>query len=150
MKTPTRDPGDALLAYGAEASLFMPEKAKRASTPKRFLHMGSFALFEVGFIGRIVGVHVTFDFNVSFDGCAIGMPQPDRAGLCMVIPRFAEEGPVPTTTWRKVLPFAPACVFVWMSSSCPSPQTREDFVINAAKRVLTHYVPMIVGPRFWV
>jgi hypothetical protein len=103
--------------------------------PKRFLHMGSFALFEVGFIGRVVGVHVTFDFNVSLDGCAIGMPQPDRAGLCMVIPRFAEEGPVPTTTWREVFLFVPACVFVWVSSSCPSPQTREDFVIHAAKRV---------------
>ena len=146
VKAPARDPSDFCIAHSAEPALFMPEKTKRTSTPKRFLHMVSFALFEVGFIGRVVGVRVTFDFNVSFDGCAIGMPQPDGAGLCMVIPRFAEEGPVPTTTWRKVLLFAPTCVFVWVSSSCPSPQTREDMVINADERVLTHHVPMIVGP----
>ena len=146
VKAPAREPSDFCIAHRAEPALFVPEKTKGTSTPKRFLHMGSFAFVEVGFIGRVVRVRVTFDFNVSFDGCAIGMPQPDRTGLCMVIPRFAEEGPVPTTTWRKVLPFAPACVFVWMSSSCPSPQTREDFVINTAKCVLTHHVPMIVGP----
>ena len=48
MKTPTRDPGDARLAYGAEAGLYIPEKAKRTSTPKRFRHMISFAFLEVG------------------------------------------------------------------------------------------------------
>lgn len=107
VKAPARDPSDLCITHGAEPALFVPEKTKCTSTPKRFLNRGSFALFEVGFISRVVGVHVTFDFNVSFDGCAIGMPQPDRAGLCMVIPRFAEEGPVPTTTWRKVLLSAP-------------------------------------------
>jgi len=146
VKAPARDPSDLCIAHSAEPALFMPEKTKRTSTPKRFLHMGSFALFEVGFIRRVVGVRVTFDFNVSFDGCAIGMPQPDRAGLCMVIPRFAEEGPVPTTTQRKVLLFAPACVLVRVPSSCPSPQAREDVVIHAGKRACTHHVPMIVGP----
>jgi hypothetical protein len=29
MKTPTRVPGDTLLAYGAEAGLYLREKAKR-------------------------------------------------------------------------------------------------------------------------
>ena len=56
--------------HSAEPVLFMPEKAKRASTPKTFLHMGSFEFFEVDFIGRVVRVRVTFDFNVSLDGCA--------------------------------------------------------------------------------
>lgn len=47
---------------------------------------------------------------------------------------------------RKVLLLAPACGFVRVSSSCPSPQTREDVVIHAGKRAGTHHVPMIVGP----
>jgi len=102
--------------------------------------MGSFALVEVGFIGRVVGVRVPLDFNVSLDGCATGVTQPSLTGLPLVIPRFTEEGPAMTTTRREVLLFAPACVFVWVSSSCPSPQTREDFVINTAKCVLTHQV----------
>ena len=72
MKTPTRDPGDVLLAYGAEASLYMPEKAKRASAPKRCQHMISFAFLEVGFTGRIVRVGFAFDFNVSLNGRATG------------------------------------------------------------------------------
>ena len=121
VKAPARDPSDFCVAHSAEPALFVPEKTKRTSTPERFLHMGSFALFEVGFIGRVVGVRVTFDFNVSFDGCAIGMPQPNLDGLPLVITRFTEEAPVTTTTRRKVLLFAPACVLVWVSSSCPSP-----------------------------
>ena len=68
VKAPAREPSDFCIAHSAEPALFMPEKAKRTSTPKRVLHMGSFALFEVDFIGRVVGVRVTFDFNVSLDG----------------------------------------------------------------------------------
>ena len=146
MKPPGRDPSDSFLAENAEAALFKPEKAKYTRTPKRISHMSCFALLEVGCIDGIVGVRVTFDFNVSLDGCATGMPQPERAWLSMVITRFTEEGPVTTTALRKVLLFAPAGVLIRVSSSCPSPQTREDFVINASERALTHHVPMIVGP----
>jgi hypothetical protein len=146
VQTPTRDPSDFGIAHSAEPALFMPEKAKRTSTPKRFLHMGSFAVFEVRFIGRVVGVRVTFDFNVSLDGCATDVAQPNLAWLPLVITRFTEEGPVTTTMRRKILLFAPACVLVRVSSSCPSPQTGEDFVINASERAFTHHVPMIVGP----
>ena len=121
VKAPARDPSDFCIAHSAEPALFMPEKAKRASTPKRFLHMGSFAFLEVGFIGRVVGVRVTFDFDVSPDGCATGMAQPNLDGLPLVITRFTEEAPVTTTTRRKVLLFAPAGVLVRVSSSCPSP-----------------------------
>jgi hypothetical protein len=146
VQAPTRDPSDFCIAHSAEPALFMPEKAKRTSTPKRFLHMGFFALFEVDFIGGVVGVRVTFDFNVSPDGGATGVAQPNLTGLPLVIARFTEEGPVATTMRRKVLLFAPACGFVRVSSSCPSPQTREDVVIHAGKRACAHHVPMIVGP----
>src|SRR5437762_4698330 len=64
VKAPARDPSDFCIAHSAESALVVPEKTKRASTPKRFLHMGSFAFLEVGFIGRVVGVGVTFDFDV--------------------------------------------------------------------------------------
>ena len=76
VKAPARDPSDFGIAHSAEPALFMPEKTKRTSTPKRILHMGSFALFEVGFIDRVVGVRVTFDFNVSPDEGATGVAQP--------------------------------------------------------------------------
>ena len=124
----------------------MPEKAKRTRTPKRFLHMVAFALFEVDFIHRVTGVRVTFDFNVSLNGYATGGPQPNLNGLALVIPLFTEEGPVTTTTSCKILLFAPACGLVRVSSSYPSPQTREDVVIHACKRACTHYVPIIVSP----
>jgi hypothetical protein len=122
----------------------MPEKAKRTRTPKRFLHMVAFALFEVDFIRRVIGVRVTFDFNVSPDEGATGVAQPNLTGLPLVIARFTEEGPVTTTMQRKVLLFAPACGLVRVSSSCPSPQTREDVVIHAGKRACTHHLPMIL------
>ena len=146
VKAPTRDPSDFCIARRAEATLFIPEKAKRASTPKRCPHMGLFASFEVSLIGRVVGVRVSLDFNVSLDGGAAGGPQPNPTGLALVITRFTEEGPVTTTTRRKVLLFAPACVLVRVSSSCPLPQTREDMVIYAGKRACTHHMPMIVSP----
>jgi hypothetical protein len=146
VQAPTREPSDFGIAHRADPALFMPEKAKRTSSPKRFLHMDSFALFEVNFIRRVIGVPVTLDFKVSPDGCATGVAQPNLTGLPLVIARFTEEGPVTTTMRRKVLLFAPARGFVRVSSSCPSPQTREDVVIHAGKRACTHHVPMIVGP----
>jgi hypothetical protein len=79
------------MAHSADPALFMPEEAKRTSTPKRFLHMGCFALFEVSLKGGVVGVRVTFDFNVSLDGCATGMAQPNWTGLPLVIARFNAE-----------------------------------------------------------
>jgi hypothetical protein len=134
VQAPAREPSDFCITQSAEPALFLPEKAKRTSTPKRVLHMGFFALFEVGFIGGVVGVRVTFDFNVSLDGYATGMAQPNLAWLSLVITRFTEEGPVTTTMPHKIFLFAPARVLVRVSSSCPSPQTREDFVIHACKR----------------
>ena len=121
VKAPAGDPSDFGIAHSAEPALFMPEKTKGTSTPQRFLHMGSFAFFEVGFTGRVVGVRDTFDFNVSLDGCATGVVQPNLTGLPLVITRFTEEGPVMTTMQRKVLLLAPARVLVRVSSSCPSP-----------------------------
>ena len=105
-----------VIAHSAEPALFMPEKAKRTSAPKRCLHMDFFALFEVDFIGGVVGVRVTLDFNVSLDGGATGVAQPNLTGLPLVITRFTEEGPVTTTTQRKILLFAPACGLVRVSS----------------------------------
>ena len=121
VKAPARDPSDFCIAHSAEPALFMPEKTKGTSTPKRCLHMGFFAFFEVNLKGRVVGVRVTFDFNVSLNGWCYGRAQPNLTGLALVIPRFTEEGPVMTTMRRKVLLFAPARVLVRVSSSCPSP-----------------------------
>ncbi len=70
VKAPARDSSDFCIDSRAESALFIPEKAKRPSTPKRVQHVGPFAFFEVGFIGRIVRVGFALDFNVSFNGCA--------------------------------------------------------------------------------
>src|SRR5437879_11205306 len=48
METPTHDSGDVGVAYGAEPTLVMPEKAKCSSTPKRFRHVIPLAFLEVG------------------------------------------------------------------------------------------------------
>ena len=47
VKAPAREPGDFCMARIAEPARFKPEKTKRTSTPKRFLHMGSFALLPL-------------------------------------------------------------------------------------------------------
>jgi hypothetical protein len=73
MKTPTGDLGDFYMALRAESTLFIPEIAKSAGTPKRFQHVSPFAFFEVGFIGGIVRVSFAFNLDVSFDGSALGV-----------------------------------------------------------------------------
>ena len=55
VQAPPRDPSDSCIAHSAEPALFVPEKTKGTSTPKRILHMGFFASFEVCFIGRVAG-----------------------------------------------------------------------------------------------
>ena len=57
MKAPACDPGDLCIALRAESTLFMPEIAKSAGTPKHVQHVSPFAFFEVGFIGWIVRVN---------------------------------------------------------------------------------------------
>src|SRR2546430_17455547 len=95
MKVPARDPGDFCIAQCAESTLFMPEKAKSAGTPKRFQHVSPFAFFEVGFIGWIVRVRFAFNLDVWFDGSALGVVQPDFSRPSFVIAGFTEEGPIP-------------------------------------------------------
>jgi len=72
VKTPSRDPGDPEIAYGAEPTLVLPEKAKCSSTPERSRHVIPFAFLEVGFIGRIIWVGFALDLNVSLNGRATG------------------------------------------------------------------------------
>jgi hypothetical protein len=48
MKAPACDPGDFCSAQCAESTLFMPEIAKSAGTPKRVQHVSPFTIFEVG------------------------------------------------------------------------------------------------------
>jgi len=146
MKAPACDPGDFCIAQRAESTLFMPEIAKSACTPKRFQHVSLFPFFEVGFIGWIVRVSFAFDLDVPFDGSALGVVQPDFSRPSFVIAGFTEEGPVPIPAPVKVFRFEPAWAFVRVSSSCPFPQTREEGVIDASERALAHHVPMIVGP----
>jgi len=146
MKAPACDPSDFCIALRAESTLFIPEIAKSASTPKRFPHVSPFAFFEVGFIGWIVRVSFAFNLDVSFDGSALGVVQPNFLWPSGVIAGFTEEGPVPIPTPVKVFRFEPARALVRVSSSCPSPQTREEGVINASERAFAHHVPMIVRP----
>src|SRR5262245_11012466 len=152
MQAPARDPGDFCIALVAESTLFIPEIAKSTGTPKRFHHVSPFAFFEVGFIGWIVRVRFAFNLDVSFDGSALGVVEPDFGWLSFVIAGFTEEGPVPIPTPVKVFRFEPARAFVRVSSSCPFPQTREEDAIDASERVFAHHVPMIVRPttNLWV
>jgi hypothetical protein len=146
MKAPACDPSDFCIALGTESTLFVPEIAKSTSTPKRFQHVSPFAFFEVGFIGWIVRVSFAFDLDVSFDGSALGVVQPDFSWPSFVIASFTEEGPVTIPTPVKIFRFEPARAFVRVPSSCPLPQTREDVAIHVSKRAFAYHVPMIVRP----
>ena len=152
MKAPACDPGDFCLALRAESTLFIPEMAKSAGTPKRFQHVSPFPFFEVGFIGWIVRVSFALNLDVSFDGSALGVVQPDFSRPSFVIAGFTEEGPVPIPTSVKIFRFEPARTLVRVPSSCPSPQTREDDEIDASECAFAHHVPMIVRPtaNLWV
>ena len=121
VKAPTCDPGNSLVAHGATATLFIPEIAKGASTPKRIPHVICFAFLEVGFIGRVVRVGFASDFDVSFNGRARGAIQPDLTGLCLVVAGVPEEGPIPALVQPKILLFEPVRVFFRVSSASPPP-----------------------------
>ena len=72
VQAPTCDPGNSLVAHGATSTLFIPEIAKSARTPKCVPHVITFAFLEVDFVSRIVRVGFAFDFDMSFNGCAHG------------------------------------------------------------------------------
>ena len=72
MNAPTCDPGDLGVTHGAESALEPPKKAKSPRPPKRSRHIVSFAFFEVGFMGRIVGISGALDLDVPLNGRATG------------------------------------------------------------------------------
>ena len=92
MQAPACDSSDFCMALRAESTLLIPEIAKSAGTPKRFQHVSPFAFFEVGFIGWIVRVGFALYLDVSFDGSALGVVQPDFIWPSFVIADLAEEG----------------------------------------------------------
>ena len=152
VNAPARDPGDFDIAKSAEAALLLPEKAKSLGTPERVQHVRTFPTFEVGFMRRIIGVGFAFDFCVSFDGGALGAAQPSLAGLPLVITSFPEETPVVSPIALIVFRFEPGRGLFRVPSPCPLPYTTEDDGVNVYKSMLTHHVPMIVGPtpNLWV
>jgi len=146
MQAPAREPSDFCMALRAYSTLFIPEIAKSAGTPKRFQHVSPFAFFEVGFIGWIVRVSFALYLDVPFDGSALGVVQPDFLWPSLVITGFTEEGPITVFTPFKVFRFEPARGLVRVPSPCPLQQTREDGAVHASKRAFAHHVPMIVRP----
>ena len=72
VQAPPRESSDFGIAHRAEAALFRPEKAKKAGAPKRVPHMVPFAFFEVGFVGRIVGIRVASNLDMSTYGSSAG------------------------------------------------------------------------------
>ena len=147
VKSPTRGTGDFGIAHRAEAVLFHPEKAQNTTAPKRIQHMSLLALFEVGLTGRVIGVRVASNLDMSFDGSPTSEQKPIfmRLSLAVVIP-VADKGPTSALILFKVFRFDPAQGLVWMPPSCPFPYTREDVVIHAIERLFTRRVPMIIGP----
>ena len=101
--------------------MFIPEIAKSTSTPKRVPHVIFFAFLEVDLISRIVRVGFAFDFDVSFNGRARGVVEPDLAWLPLVVAGFTEEGPVPPLARPKILLFEPVRAFCRVSSTSPPP-----------------------------
>lgn len=71
MQAPSRDSGDFSLAGQTETTLFMPEITKSTRASERVPHVICFAFLEVGFIGRIVGVRVVLNLDMSLDGSAV-------------------------------------------------------------------------------
>jgi len=146
VKAPSGETGDFGIAHRAKTALFIPEKAKNTRTLKCFQHMIRFAFLEVSFIGGIVRIRVASNLDMSSNGSVASQSQPHFVPLSLVITCLSDEAPVSIPVLLKVFLLDPAQGFVSVSSSGPSPQTREDFVIHASKRALTHDVPMIIGP----
>jgi len=72
VQAPPREASDFGIAHRAEAALFRPEEAKKTGAPKRVPHMVPFAYLEVGFVGRIVGIRVASNLDMSADGSSAG------------------------------------------------------------------------------
>jgi len=113
VQAPSCNPRNWCIADRAEPALFVPDIAKGTSAPKCCPHMISFAVLEVGFVGRVVGISFAFNLDVSLDGRAFGGVQPDSVGLSLIITGFAKEGPVTILTAPKVFRFEPVWIFFW-------------------------------------
>jgi hypothetical protein len=90
VQAPSCSPRYWCIADRAEPALLIPDVAKCTSAPKCFPHVISFAILEVGFKGRVVGISFAFNLDVSLDGSAFGEVQPDYVWLPLIITGFAK------------------------------------------------------------
>ena len=141
MALPASDRSDLLLTDRAEAVLLLPEVEQPASSLEFRCHVNVQTFFIVFFPLGVVGVSLSSDFHMSFDGRLRGVHQVAFLALC-----FSIEDPVIPVAGREVFLPDPCVGFLGVSPFGPSPQPVIDGVIYCFEDFPAHDMLMILCP----
>ena len=143
---PSCDPGDLLVADGAEAVLLFPEVAKPSPAFESGIHPHVEAFLKVLFPGWIVGIGRGFDLCVPFNADGGGSEKMDYSLFSLFRGEGSSEDPAVWPFVGEVFVFHPSAWFVPVSPARPTPEGLEDGVVSSMKDVFTHDMPVIECP----
>ena len=118
---PSRQFGDFLIAEWAETALLFPEQEQLPFPFQVVCHFHIETFFKIRLPGGVIGIGITLDFDMPFDGYAGSFEQSNGVHGSVLSEYFSLKYPVLTSNGRKVFLLHPCGRFVRMSPFCPSP-----------------------------
>ena len=146
MVVPSRDRGDRFAAVWTAPILALPEVQQGSTSLQRGRHLETLTLLQVGLPLGIVGVDLTVDLGMPYDGEAMGRKQADRLGLSLRASHLAGKYPMALIDQMKVACLHPPDALIGMSSLGPSPQRLKDSVVHGLEHFRADPMPVIHRP----
>ena len=146
MVVPSCDRGDRFAAVWTAPILAFPEVQQGPASFERGRHLQPLTLLQVELPLGIVGVDLTVDLGVPFDGQAMSRKQVDRLGLSLRASHLPGKHPVALITGMKVACLHPSYALIGMSSLRLSPQRLKDSMVHGLEHFRAHPMPVIHRP----
>src|SRR5919198_118544 len=138
-----RDRGDRFAAVWTAPILAFPEVQQGPASFQRGRHLKTLTLLQIELPLGIVGVDLTVDLSMPFDGYAMSRKQVDRLGLSLRASHLPGKHPVALITGMKVACLHPSYALIGMSSLGPSPQRLKDSMVHGLEHFRAHPMPVI-------
>lgn len=143
---PTGHFRDQLGTDWADAALLFPEVDQGALSSQGLVHLYAEAFFKVDFPCGIVRVAVSFDFDMSGDGCRRGQAEPIVDRVALFVFCLSEEAPMIVAHLSEVTVGDPPRVLLRVPPPCPAPQGVEDGGIDMDKGFFGRGMLVIIRP----
>src|SRR6266849_9453370 len=146
MAVPSCNRGDRFAAVWTAPILAFPEVQQGPASFQGGRHLETLTLLQVVLPLGIVGVDLTVDLGMPYDGQAMSCTQMDRLGLSLQASHLAGKHPMALIDGMKVACLHPPDALIGVSSLRPSPQRLKDGVVYRLEHFRADHMAVIHRP----